>query len=106
MPRDRPGGPRRSPEEDQPRTTKVATFPLRLPVSLKAALETIRDGDETSINQFLVVAAAETIVAMQTEEFFLTRRNRADREPFRRILSRQGGEPPSPEDAWDNSDSA
>jgi hypothetical protein len=51
-------------------------------------------------------AAAEKIAAMQTEEFFLTRRNRADREAFRRILNRQGGEPPSPEDAWDNSNSA
>jgi len=83
-------------------TTKVATFPLRLPVSLKTALETISDRDGTSINQFLVVAAAEKIAAMQTEEFFLARRSRADREAFRRILDRQGGEPPSPEDLWDN----
>jgi len=43
---------------------------------------------------------AEKIAAMQTEEFFLARRNRADREAFRRILNRQGGEAPSPEDAW------
>ena len=83
-------------------TTKVATFPLRLPVSLKSALEAISDRDGTSMNQFLVVAAAEKIAAMQTEEFFLTRRNRADREAFRRILDRQGGEGPSPEDAWDD----
>jgi hypothetical protein len=45
------------------------------------------------MNQRLVVAAAEKIAAMQTEEFFLTRRNRADREAFRRILNRAGGEP-------------
>lgn len=83
-------------------TTRIATFPLRLPVSLKTALESISDRDGTSINQFLVVAAAEKIAAMQTEEFFLVRRNRADREAFRRILNRQSGEPPSPEDAWDN----
>jgi hypothetical protein len=84
-------------------TTKVATFPLRLPVSLKTALETISNRDGTSINQFLVIAAAEKIAAMQTEEFFLERRSRADREAFRRILNRKGGEAPSPEDAWDNS---
>ena len=83
-------------------TTKIATFPLRLPVSLKAALETISDRDGTSINQFLVVAAAEKIAAMQTEEFFSQRRNRADREAFRRILNRQGREAPSPEDTLDN----
>jgi hypothetical protein len=32
---------------------------------------------------FLVAAAPEKIAAMQTEEFFLVRRNRADREAFR-----------------------
>jgi hypothetical protein len=85
-------------------TTRIATFPLRLPVSLKTALESISDRDGTSINQFLVVAAAEKIAAMQTEEFFLTHRTRSDREAFRRILNRQGGEPPSPEVAWDNPD--
>ena len=40
-------------------TTKVATFPLRLPVSMKAALEKIAERDGTSMNQFLVIAAAE-----------------------------------------------
>lgn len=81
-------------------TTKISTFPLRLPVSLKMALETISDRDGTSMNQFLVVAAAEKIAAMQTEEFFAQRRSRADREAFRRILNRQGGEAPSAEDRW------
>lgn len=80
-------------------TTKVATFPLRLPVSLKAALEAISDRDGTSMNQFLVIAAAEKIATMQTEEFFLERRSRANREEFRRILNRKGGEKPRPEDA-------
>jgi len=87
-------------------TTKVSTFPLRVPVSLKTALENITDRDGTSINQFLVVAAAEKIAAMQTEEFFLARRNRADLDAFRRILDRQGGEAPRPEDEWDRSEAA
>jgi hypothetical protein len=43
-------------EEDQAMTTRVSTFPLRLPVSLKTALEKITEQDGTSINQFLVVA--------------------------------------------------
>ena len=79
-------------------TTKVSTFPLRLPVSLKTALENISGRDGTSINQFLVIAAAEKIAAMQTEEFFTERKNVADRKAFRRILNRKGGEPPAPED--------
>jgi hypothetical protein len=78
--------------------TRVATFPLRLPVSLKSALEKISEQDGTSINQFLVIAAAEKIAAMQTEEFFLKRRRDADRKAFRRILNRKGGEAPRPED--------
>jgi hypothetical protein len=82
-------------------TTRVATFPLRLPVSLKAALEKIAERDGTSMNQFLVIAAAEKISAMETERFFAERRARADREAFRRILNRKGGEPPRPEDTLD-----
>jgi hypothetical protein len=38
---------------------------------------------------------------MQTEEFFLERRSLADRDAFRRILDRDGGQPPTPEDAWE-----
>jgi len=81
-------------------TTRVATFPLRLPVSLKTALESISGRDGTSMNQFLVIAAAEKIAAMQTEEFFLARRNRSDRDAFIRILNRKGGEPPRVEDEY------
>ncbi len=79
-------------------TTRVATFPLRLPVSLKAALEKIAERDGTSLNQFLVIAAAEKIAAMETENFFAERRERADDAAFLRILNRKGGDPPRPED--------
>lgn len=82
-------------------TTKVATFPLRLPVSLKTALHELAERDGTSLNQFLVIAAAEKLTAMQSEEFFATRSARADRGEFRRLLDRDGGEPPSAEDMLD-----
>jgi len=82
-------------------TTRISTFPLRLPVSLKAALEKIAARDGTSLNQFLVIAAAEKVAAMETENFFMERRSRADRDAFLRILTRQGGEPPRPEDTID-----
>ncbi len=80
-------------------TTRVSTFPLRLPLSMKTALEKISQRDGTSMNQFLVVAAAEKIAAMETERFFAERKDRADRKAFRRILNRKGGEPPRREDA-------
>jgi hypothetical protein len=68
---------------------------------MKAALETISKRDGTSLNQFLVIAAAEKIAAMETEQFFEQRKARANRKAFRRILNRKGGEPPRPEDAID-----
>jgi hypothetical protein len=79
-------------------TTRTGTFPLRLPLSLKAAVEAISERDGTSMNQFLVVAAAEKIAAMQTETFFAERVGRADREAFRRVLDRSGGEAPRADD--------
>jgi hypothetical protein len=39
-------------------TTKASTYPLRLPVSLRAAVERLSKRDGTSINQFVVVAVA------------------------------------------------
>ena len=56
------------------------------------------------MNQFMT--AVEKIAAMQAEEFFLARRNHADREAFRRILNRQGGEPPRPDDQWPESNAS
>lgn len=79
-------------------TTRTSTYPLRLPVSLKAAVERLSKRDGTSINQFVVIAVAERVAAMATEEVFAERRARADREAFRRILDRKGGEPPRPGD--------
>ncbi len=79
-------------------TTRTSTYPLCLPISLKAAVERLSKRDGTSMNQFMVVAVAEKIAAMTTEEVFAERRARADREAFRRILDRTGGAPPAPED--------
>ncbi len=79
-------------------TTRTTTFPLRLPVSLKSALESMSKRDGTSMNQFLVIAAAEKIAAQQTEDFFAERKVRANQKKFRRILNRKGGEAPRPDD--------
>jgi hypothetical protein len=82
-------------------TTRIATFPLRLPVSLKTEVEKVSKCDRSSMNQFLVVAAAEKIAAMQPERFFAERRERADDAAFLRILNRERGEAPRPEDTLD-----
>lgn len=77
---------------------KVSTFPLRLPLSLKNAVAEASEQDNTSINQFVVVAVAEKLSALKTAEFFSERRHHANPEAAMAILSRKGGQPPEPED--------
>lgn len=79
-------------------TTRTSTYPLKLPVSLKAAVEKLSKRDGTSINQFVVIAVAEKVAAMSAEEVFAERRQRADLAEFDRIMNRAGGEPPRPDD--------
>src|SRR5882724_11318189 len=50
--------------------TQTMTYPLRLPRSLKKAVEQQSKEDGTSINQFMATAVAEKLSALQTAEFF------------------------------------
>ena len=77
---------------------QTATYSLRLPVSLKAALAHISKEDGTSINQFVTTAVAEKICAMKTAEFFTSRAAEGDVRAALKILNRQGGQPPEPYD--------
>jgi predicted HicB family RNase H-like nuclease len=58
--------------------TETMTYPLRLPRSIKKAVEQQSKEDGTSINQFVATAVAEKLSALQTAEFFAGRRERAD----------------------------
>jgi hypothetical protein len=74
--------------------SETKTYPLRLPKSLKDAVERISKEDGTSINQFVATAVAEKISALETAHFFLDRKARADFKAFDRIMKRRGGKPP------------
>ena len=74
--------------------SETSTYPLRLPKSLKAEVAKVAKRDGTSINQFIAIAVAEKISALETERFFAERAKQADMEEFRAILLRPGGEPP------------
>lgn len=76
----------------------LSVYPLRLPTSLKQAVAEISKEDGTSINQFVTTAVAEKVSAMRTTEFFAGRRGQADIEAARRLLRREGGQSPEPED--------
>ena len=77
---------------------QLSTYPLRLPTSLKTAVAEISKADGTSINQFVATAVAEKVSALRTAAFFSDRAARADVAVARRLLRRQGGQPPEPED--------
>lgn len=72
----------------------VATYPLRLPRSLKAGIERVSERDGTSINQFVAMAAAEKLATLDAEDYFRSRVVRADLAAFDHIMSRADGEPP------------
>ena len=78
-----------------------STYLLRLPASLKAAVAEISKKNGTSMNQFVTTAVAERVSAMKTAEFFTTRGGEADIEAARRLLRRDGGQSPAPDDALD-----
>lgn len=77
--------------------TRQATYPLRLPASVKAVIERRARADGVSVNQF-IATAAEKLAALDTAAFFAERRARADFEAFDRLLSRDGGQPPADDD--------
>jgi hypothetical protein len=78
-----------------------STYPLRLPRSLKQAVERRAEEDGTSVNQFVATAVAEKLAAMNTAEFFTDRRARADFKGFDRLMRRKGGEAPADDDKVD-----
>jgi hypothetical protein len=74
--------------------TQTTTYPLRLPRSLKEAVERQSREDGTSIIQFVATAVAEKLSAMQTAEFFSSRQVRADFKAFDKIMKRRSGKAP------------
>ena len=74
--------------------SETSTYPLRLPKSLEDEVAKVAKRDGTSINQFIAIAVAEKISALETESFFAERAKQADMKEFRAILFRPGGEPP------------
>ena len=73
---------------------ETQTYPLRLPRSLKEAVERLSQEDRTSINQFVATAVAEKVSALQTAKYFADRQARADFKAFDKIMRRKGGKSP------------
>lgn len=73
---------------------RAESYPLRLPRSLKAAVERLSKEDGTSMNQFVATAVAEKVAALETARYFADKKARADFAAFDRIMRRRGGEQP------------
>ncbi len=76
-----------------------AAYALKLPQSLKAAAQRLAREDGVSLNQWIVVALAEKVGAVETTADFLKQRaSRTDPSTFQAILDRVGSHPPLPGD--------
>ena len=75
-------------------TLRTSTYPLRLPLSIKAEAEKLAAADGTSLNQFVATAVAEKVATLRTATYFAERRGKTDWDAFDRLMTRQTGQPP------------
>lgn len=66
----------------------MSTISLRLPAYLHEWVRELADKESISINQFVVLALAEKLSALMTEEYLGERAKRGDRKEFERALAK------------------
>jgi uncharacterized protein (DUF1778 family) len=66
----------------------MSTISLRLPQSLHKEIKRLTKEEGISINQFIVMAAAEKISALETETYIAQRAQRANRERFLEVMEK------------------
>jgi len=77
-----------------------ATYPLKLPASVKAAAQRLAREDGVSLNQWIATAVAQKIGAVETAaEFLKARAGAARREDLLPFLEGAPEAPPRPGDA-------
>jgi len=78
---------------------KKASYPLKLPMSVKAAAQRLAKEDGVSLNQWIAVAVAEKVGSVETAADFLRRKaGEARPSDLAAFLDRAGNEPPPPGD--------
>jgi hypothetical protein len=77
-----------------------ATYPLKLPTSIKKAAQRLAKEDGVSLNQWIAVAVAEKVgVAETAADFFKRRAGKATGEGLMEFLRRAPKSRPQPEDS-------
>jgi len=75
-----------------------SNYALSAPESILAAARRAAKRDGVSLNQFINTALAEKVAALEAEDVFMRRADRADKARFLDVLERLGSEPPGPGD--------
>jgi hypothetical protein len=77
-----------------------ATYPLKLPLSIKKAAQRLAREDGVSLNQWIAVAVAEKVGVVETAaEFFQKRAGKANGAGLVKFLRNAPKVRPEPEDA-------
>jgi hypothetical protein len=76
-----------------------ATYPLKLPLSVKQAAQRLAEEDGVSLNQWIAAAVAEKVGVVETAaEFFKKRADSATGAGLMRFLKNAPNVPPEPRD--------
>jgi len=76
-----------------------ATYPLKLPLSVKKAAQRLAKEDGVSLNQWIAVAVAEKVGVVETAaQFFKNRAGSASGTGLMKFLRRAPNVPPESED--------
>ncbi|MBU6179122.1 MAG: type II toxin-antitoxin system HicB family antitoxin [Verrucomicrobia bacterium] len=76
----------------------MSALTIRLPESLHRHLKEAAESDGVSVNQFISLAVAEKLSALQTYDLIARRAERGSREAFLEALSKVPSVPPDPGD--------
>ena len=76
-----------------------ATYPLKLPSSIKKAAQRLAKEDGVSLNQWIAAAVAQKVGVVETAaEFFKKRAGKATGEGLKKFLKNAPNVTPDPED--------
>lgn len=76
----------------------MSTISLRLPASLHKHLRKLARRENVSMNQFITLAVAEKMAALEAEEYIQQRAARASREAFEQAMAKVPDVERAPED--------
>ena len=76
----------------------MSTISLRLPNYLHNKVRELAKQESVSINQFIVLAVAEKISVLATEDYLAERASRGSRDRFEQAMARVADVEPLPDD--------